>query len=245
MPLFILSLLFQVALVVHILKTGRNTTWIWIVVMLPGAGSIAYLLIEVLPDLLGSRTGRRVTRNVQQLVNPHKHFRSAAREYAVADTVQNSLRLAEECEKTGMLDDARTLYEKALTGIHESSPEIMFGLARCEFMLERFARSKQVLDELILKNPGYRNQEAHLLFARSLEKLGDYDSAREEYETLAGYYSGAEARYRFAAMLHELGDRSRARQLWTEIVNTAQSAGRHFRTINREWIALSRKALAQ
>ncbi|PCK07520.1 MAG: hypothetical protein COA42_13985 [Alteromonadaceae bacterium] len=32
MPLFILSLLFQVGFVIHIIKTGRSTTWIWIVI---------------------------------------------------------------------------------------------------------------------------------------------------------------------------------------------------------------------
>ena len=49
MPLFILSILIQVALVIHIVKTGRSTTWIWIVVMLPVAGSIAYFVLEGLP----------------------------------------------------------------------------------------------------------------------------------------------------------------------------------------------------
>ncbi len=55
MPILILSAILQVALVVHIIKTGRSTTWIWIVVMLPLAGSIAYLLLEVLPDLMAGR----------------------------------------------------------------------------------------------------------------------------------------------------------------------------------------------
>ncbi|OIO72489.1 MAG: hypothetical protein CO186_03685 [Zetaproteobacteria bacterium CG_4_9_14_3_um_filter_49_83] len=51
MPLIVLSVLLQVAFIVHIAKTGRSTYWIWIVLMLPLAGSIAYFIVELLPEL--------------------------------------------------------------------------------------------------------------------------------------------------------------------------------------------------
>ena len=75
MPLFILSIIMQVALVLHIVKTGRNTTWIWIVVMLPLAGSIAYLVVELLPDFFGSRAGRNATRSIPKVVNPNRELK--------------------------------------------------------------------------------------------------------------------------------------------------------------------------
>jgi hypothetical protein len=49
MLFYILPILIQVGLVVHVIKTGRNTIWIWVLVLLPGVGSLAYLVVEVLP----------------------------------------------------------------------------------------------------------------------------------------------------------------------------------------------------
>ena len=55
----ILSIAIQAGLIVHVIKTGRNMLWIWAIALLPLVGSIAYTVVEVLPDLLGGRTARR------------------------------------------------------------------------------------------------------------------------------------------------------------------------------------------
>ena len=60
MPLIILSVLIQLALVIHIIKTGRGTNWIWVIVMLPLVGSLAYFILVIIPDLTNSRGGRRI-----------------------------------------------------------------------------------------------------------------------------------------------------------------------------------------
>lgn len=64
MPFFILSVIIQVLLIVHIVKTGRNTTWIWIVVLLPAAGAIAYFIVEILPELMGGRSARKAKKKL-------------------------------------------------------------------------------------------------------------------------------------------------------------------------------------
>ncbi|HEY4645959.1 MAG TPA: hypothetical protein VIH25_06725 [Steroidobacteraceae bacterium] len=59
MPLLILSLAIQVLLIVHAIRTKRNSLWIWALALLPLAGPIAYLIVEVLPEL--ARSWRRHT----------------------------------------------------------------------------------------------------------------------------------------------------------------------------------------
>ena len=51
----------QVALIVHVIRTGRNSLWIWAIALIPIAGSIAYIIAEVLPGLLRSRGAQRAT----------------------------------------------------------------------------------------------------------------------------------------------------------------------------------------
>jgi hypothetical protein len=52
-PLFILSGLVTLALIVHCIKTDRNRIWIYVLVLLPGLGSLAYVGAELLPEMLG------------------------------------------------------------------------------------------------------------------------------------------------------------------------------------------------
>jgi len=59
--LFIVSLLIQAGFIIHVIKTGRNQLWIWVLII-PGlalAGILAYVVVEILPELLRSRTAQR------------------------------------------------------------------------------------------------------------------------------------------------------------------------------------------
>lgn len=236
MPFLVLSILIQVALVIHILKTGRNTIWIWIVVILPMAGSIAYVLIEVLPDLLNTRSGRQASRKIRSIVNPNQGLNLAASNYSMSDTVENSMRLADECLEKGMFQDAKDLYIKCLKGIHSDDPVIMYGVARCDFALENYQQAKETLDKLIELNPDYKNQNAHLLYARSLEKIGDLISAQHEYETLHSYFNGPEANYYYAMYLKSQNRSEEAKTILSEIVEKSKLSGRHYNSLYKDLI---------
>lgn len=244
MPLLILSVLIQVAFIIHIVKTGRNTTWIWIVVMLPLAGAIAYLVLEVLPDASNSRTGRTARRKVTSVINPHRDLRSAANRFAVSDSVENSMALAEECLRKGLHEEARELYGKCLTGIHADDPALMFGLARADFALGNYGDVRATLDRLIEHNPDYRNQDAHLLYARTLEAVGADAEALHEYEVLHGYYSGPDASFHFARFLLGRQEPEKARAIFTSILETARRAGSHYQSVHKETLRQVKLALA-
>jgi hypothetical protein len=46
---------------------------------------------------------------------------------------------------------------------------------------------------LINKNPDFRSADGHLLYARTLEALGETLKAEEEYQALSSYYAGPQA----------------------------------------------------
>ena len=236
MHIFILSILIQVAFVLHIVKTGRNTTWIWIVVMLPLAGSIVYLLVEVLPDLLGSRTGRKASSNLRKIINPNKDINDATYNYSISDTVENSMKLAEECVNKNMFQEAKELYKKCLKGVHENDPDIMYGVARAEFGLNNFRNVKSILDKIIEKNPDYKNADAHLLYARSLEKLNETNLALEEYKALDEYFPGPEATFRYAKLLKSKGEHSISNDLFKKIIHSSKISGKHYNSLYTEWV---------
>jgi len=243
MPIFILSLLVQVAFVVHIVRSGRNTMWIWIVVMLPLAGSIAYLFIEILPELLTTRTGLKVRRNIRGIVNPNRDINNAAHRFSITDTVENSMKLADEMMAKGMFEEAATLYRKCLRGVHEHDPDIMYGLAKAEFGMDNFSETRQVLDDLIEKNPNYKNADAHLLYAKALDKLGETEKALEEYAALENYYPGPEPAYLYAMLLRQNGEPDKARALLESILTKSKISGRHYNSLHKQWVKLAKAEL--
>lgn len=243
MPFLILSILVQVAFVVHIVKTGRSTTWIWIVIMLPLAGSIAYFIVEVMPELAGSRTGRKAARNISKKLNPDKELKAALREFSISDSIENAHRLAEALKEKGMNAEAKELYLKCLTGIHKTDPGLMSSLAEAEFALGNFMECCRVLDDLISANPTFKSANSHLLYARALEEAGESEKARHEYESLIQYFPGPEPAYRLAQLLRRQGSLNQAETLLKDILVKSETFGRHYVSQHKDWIKLAKDEL--
>ena len=245
MPLIVLSVIVQIAFIIHILKTGRNTTWIWVVMMLPAAGAAAYFFMEILPELSQSRTGVKAQKGLGKIINPNKDFNNATNNYTVVDTVENSTKLAAEYLNKGEFEQAKVLYEKCLVGIHEDDPDLMYGLAQAEYGLINYSQAKQVLDDLIKDNPTYKNVDAHLLYARCLVKLNETDAALKELSALDEYYPGPEATYRYAMLLQTTGKHAQAEQLLEKILQNAKLSDKHYRARYKPWISKAKQALKQ
>lgn len=243
MPLIGLSLLFAIIAIVHVIKTGRSQLWIMVLLALPGLGVIAYLVVEVLPGILQGRTSRQVTGKVSKALTQGRTFDEAQREYTLSKSVKSACNLADlHCERCEFAEAAE-LYESTLTGLNKTNPDIMQKLAFSQFKLQQYGQAKVTLDELISANPEYKNQDAHLLYARTLGALNDIAGATEEYETLVGYYTGPEPAYRFARLLQENGNPERAAVLFQEIVEKADLSAKHYRSLHSDWISKARREL--
>ena len=236
MPFIVLSAIVQIAFILHIMKTGRNTTWIWVVMMLPAAGAAAYFFMEILPELRQTRAGVKAQKGLGNIINPNKDFKNATNNFTVVETVENSSKLAAEYLAKGMFAEAKALYEKCLTGIHEDDPHLMYGLAQSEYGLENYSQTRQVLDNLIKDNPTYKNVDAHLLYAKCLVKLNETDDALKEFSALDEYYPGPEATYRYAMLLQSLDKPGQAEALLEKILQNAKLADKHYRARYKPWI---------
>ncbi|MDJ0877868.1 MAG: tetratricopeptide repeat protein [Halieaceae bacterium] len=231
-----MSVLLQVIFVIHVVRTGRDTKWIWIVLMLPFAGSLAYFFLEVLPDLRNSRSTRRMARKMESVIQPGKRMDDALQDFETASTADNAIRLAEELSEQGLDSEAAEIYRQSLRGPHENDHQLLQGLANAEFRMGDYAGARATLDRLIEHNPDFKNADAHLLYARACELSGDEDAALHEYETLDGYFPGPEATYYLAKLLKSRGQAAAARALFDKIVATAKISGRHYQSVHREMI---------
>jgi hypothetical protein len=233
---FILSLIIQVLLIVHVIKTGRNQIWIWVLALLSMAGAIAYIAVEIIPDLFKSRTAQRTARGFKKAMDPTADLRRYENEARVTGNVASRQRYAEELFRQGRHDEAITQFREAMTGLYEHDPNLMLGLARAQFAKGDPAAARATLDDLIRFNPEFKSPDGHLLYARALEAEGSLAKALEEYRILAFSYPGAEAAVRFAQLLKEQGQPDEARKVARDLLEQARIAPAHYRKAQKSWL---------
>lgn len=241
MLFLILSYAVQAALLVHCIKTGRNWLWVWVLLLLPGAGALAYVAVEILPDLFRSRAAQRTARGFKRAVDPFADLRRYENEARLAGNVAARQRYADELVRHGRYEEAMEQYRQALTGLYAHDPNLMLGLARAQFGSGAAPAARATLDDLFRENPDFRSPEAHLLFARALEGEGSAAKALEQYRTLANSYPGAEAAVRYAQLLEHQGQPDEARRVARELLDQARIAPGHYRRAQRAWLDVAEK----
>jgi hypothetical protein len=243
MLLLILPILIQVLLIIHVIKTGRNQLWIWVLLFVPVAGGIAYIAVEMLPEVFRSRAAQRSARTFRKAMDPGADLRRYESEARVAGNVASRQRYAEELVRHARYDEAIGQYREALSGLYEHDPNLMLGLAQAQFGKGDASGARSTLDELIRRNPDFRSPSGHLLYARALEAEGNVNKALEEYRVLAPSYPGAEAAVRYAQLLQAQGRQEEARQVARELLEQARIAPGHYRRAQRPWLEAAQRLL--
>jgi hypothetical protein len=243
-PLSIIVLLAQVTCAVHVVRTGRNYYWIYIVVFLPVVGMATYFIAEMVPELMQSRRARQAAAGVAKALNPGKSLREAQRRCEITPTAENKARLAQEYLLIDRPADAAALYREALVGVHATDPGMMLGLARALFAQGDVAQTQAVLEKLREANPEINSPDGHLLYARALEQQDKTEEALGEYQALAAYYPGQEVRCRYALLLQRVGRHDEAKRVFEEVCQLLDYGPRHQRRLQREWHDVAKRALA-
>lgn len=239
--LYLLIPLLQIICVVHVVRTGRSFLWIYVLLFLPGLGVAAYVVVEILPGWLGTRTARHFGSSTVGALDPGRKLRHRRRALEEADTVDNRRLLAEALVTAGQHEEAMELYRGILTGIHADDPGMLMGMARAAHGLRQYELTLDTIAELGETNPRYQPTEAQLLRAMALEGLGRDDEAASDYAQLVTHAPGEEVRCRYALLLKRHGDRDAAKALFDEVLARSRRAPRHYRRQEQEWIDIARR----
>jgi hypothetical protein len=243
-PASILSLLIQAALIVHVIKTGRNQLWIWAIALLPGIGALAYFVAEVLPELLGGRTARRAKTGLGKMIDPNRDLRRASAEVEISGNVDARRRLGDELFERGQYDEAIDVYRGGLKGVFEFDPTLLLGLARAQFSKPDYAEARRTLELLTQQNPDFKSADAKLLYARTLDAQDALEEAEKEYAALAPGYPGAEARLRYGLLLKRRGKLQEAQRVLKDLLDGARLGPAHYRKAQAEWLDRARRELS-
>ena len=231
----------DIALIVHAARNGRFMPWGFIILFLPGIGALAYVVVELVPQWLGSTGVRRAGRSIAAALDPERRYREAKDQLAIVDTIANRAALAEACLSLGKFAEARDLYAGVLGMPQGDEPSFMLGRARAEFGLGEAALAVKTLDELKARWPDYQSPEGQLLYAMALEAAGRDDEALATYEAVGRSYPGAEPRVRRAEMLARLGRRDEARSVAGEVARDLRRSPPHVRRAQSQWLSAAER----
>ena len=238
-----LPLAFMVLCVVHAIRHGNVFPWIWIIVLLPGIGSLIYFFMEILPGLPRSRQAAALGAGIRAAADPGRSLREAHRAAEMVGSVDAKRALAEEYVARGNYAGAVAIYQDAAQGQFRDDPALLMGLARAQFLGGDPAAAQASLDALQAADPSFVSGDAHLLYARALEAQGKNDDALAEYRRLTPYFSGEEAKARFGMLLEKTGQRDEARSIYQQIVKSLDGAPSRYRSAQKEWGDIARKGL--
>ncbi len=224
MLFFIMGLAISVVCAVHVYRTKQEQFWMWIVLLLPLAGSLAYVLAVVLPAWNEARKagGPKGPHNLAEQL--------AAARAAVerAPTVDNRLRLADALMASEQPREAATIYKGELKGAFAEDPQILNRLAQAQATSGDSAAALATLDALKATGASL-SRDSELARARALADTGQSDAAVDAYRALLPHYPGEDARGHFANLLLGLGRTAEAREVLQELVTRGSHAPTHLR----------------
>ena len=230
-----LVILIQIGFAIHVVRTGRETFWIYIIAFLPLLGCAVYFFTQVLPDMGNNHTVRKAGNRLLKAVDPERELRKRKDELEIADTIENRVKLADECIEAGFFTEAITQLERCRNNGHDD-PDILLKLAQAQMGANNPQACIKTLDDLIAANPSFRSPDGHLLYARALAAANEPERALEEYQALVLSYPGEEARFRYAQLLQQQGQLGKARQVLEEIQLRARRAPNYYRQKEQTWI---------
>jgi hypothetical protein len=244
LPSFGLSLIFSIALCVHVVRTNQQLYWVFIILIFQPLGGLVYLIAIVLPEVFGGTTARRAAAAARTTLDPGRDYRLAKAAHDDSPTVANSMKLAAAAASLRRWDEAEALYRDAAQGIHAEDPTLLLGRANALLELGRPAEALAVLQVLAEKDPEQsRTPPATLALARAYEGLGRNAEAEPHYKSAAERLPGLEALARYAAFQARTGRRDEAKQTIEDIDRRIGRMSGTFRSEARAWRDLAAQAL--
>jgi len=231
--------LVQLALVIHVFKTGRPYWWFWILLAAPVIGGLAYILIELLPETHAAGGGFT-------LWKPRAwRIRELEAELEETDTIKLRLRLAAELLAAQKTAEACAVAEQGLAGAFRDDPHTLANVARYRLEAGKFAEALAALDKVKVEADRMLGSEVAFLRGWALVQAGRHAEAQPILRKIESVLLGEQPRYFLAVSLEQSGARAEARTIWQDIRKRFRRAGWGWRRSEKRWFKLAGERLKE
>lgn len=235
LPLIGLSFLIAIILCVHVVRTGQQMYWLWIILAFQPIGGIVYFVAIIAPAWFGGRTAQKMGQAARKAIDPQREYREAARAVDDAPTVANRVRLAVAATELGKHAEAERLYADSLTGMYADDAQLLLGRANALIELNRPSEALPLLEKLGEQPNAGRTPHTMLALGRVYHALGREEQADTALSWAADHYPGFEGIARYTVFLARMGRKDEAREKLAEIDKRLAKTHAHFRKEAKSW----------
>ncbi len=244
-----LHLMLAILCAIHVVRTGQQLYWLFVLFSFPILGSVVYFLAVYLP---GSRLESNAFKAVAvagRALDPTREIRNAQAQVEASPTVQNRMQLAEALLDAGEAQAAADEFATALQGAYAQDPELRFGLARALLAAQQPDQALVQLETLTRQQPEFRTEPVQLLRARSLAASGQHSAAETTFQQTVAAFNTYESRAEYAIWALSNGQTATAQRLEAELQPLRARWNRMTRQMNagveRRYQAARRQARTQ
>jgi hypothetical protein len=234
MPFFGIGLHVVIAIffAVHVIRSGQQLFWLFILFSFPLLGSIVYFVAIYMPSSNLDRGAKKLVSAAAKSLDPNRELRDARAAFEYTPTAQNQMRLASALLEAGSADEAARVYQQCLSGPFASDLEIRYGAAQAFLAAGRAATALEHLALIRRTNATFRPEKISLLTAQALAASGRNDDAGAEYESALARSNSFEIRTEYAIWAATSGRAELAQRLQQEVRASMQRRDRHTRQLH-------------
>ena len=222
----------QVWCAIHSYRRETLNKWIFLIIFLPVIGCLIYIYSEIIPK----KSFRKPNIDISAVINPGAKIKKLEDELRFTDTFANKIKLADAYLAAGFTDKAIDLYKASLTGAFAENEHVQAQLIIAYFEQERYDEVIP-LAKKIYKLPQFARSKAHILYAKSLENLGNTEQAEAEFKMMKGRYAYFGPRYEYGLFLLRAGRDKDAMKIFTDMLDEEQQLSDMEKKTNRAWFA--------
>ncbi|MES1201578.1 MAG: hypothetical protein ABUS57_09040 [Pseudomonadota bacterium] len=229
---------------IHVVRSGREMYWLWILVIAPLLGPLIYFFAVIVPELAGGRTARSLSVATRQALDPERDYRNALKALDDTPTVGNQMRTAQAAAAVGRWKEAESHWAQAATGHWADDPAVLLGHANALLELGRYDEALKRLEQLKALGREGQSPQATLAFARAYEGLGRNAEADAAYRNCVDRVPGLEAGGRYVAFLVKAGRKADAELGLQELDRRLAKIAPPLRPEARIWRDLAARAVS-
>jgi hypothetical protein len=227
------GIVLQALAIVHFVRRRPETFWLWIILIGGGLGALAYIAIEVIPDL-------GLLRTAFQAFPRRKRIKELQTAILDNPSIGNYEELGDLYLDDKQYAKARECLDRVIAATSRS-PDPFYRRALAALAMDDFQAAVADLEQVFERDPRYDYQRAAGLLAHALGKIGQRDKAVQLFEDTLTTSTLSETQYNYACVLAELGRTAEARDWAQRILAKKPTMPAYVRRRERPWF---RKASA-
>ena len=247
MQIFGMGLHILVALffAVHVVRTGRELYWLFILFVFPMLGSVVYFFDVFLPQSRLERSLGKAGAMVRDKLDAGRGLREAQAAFDLTPTAHNQTRLASAMLDAGMYAKAVDQYEACLRGPFAADPEIRLAAAQARLANRQSTEAVAALRALRASHPTFREEQVGLALARACAAADMHAEAGIEFGAVVERFASIEARTEYALWALSRREQALADAQLREINHSRKHMNSYTKSLHAELFRRLDVALAQ